>query len=269
MESLSVLTNLAAGAQHLVKNIIVALIIYIVGKKLIDLAVKGLEKITAKAGTDATLTRFLVSAAKILLYVVMIFMIVAQLGFNTASLLTVLGSAAVAVGLALQGSLANVAGGVLILFTRPFKVGDYVITGSGEGTVEEIGLIYTKLITLDKKVITVPNGSLTNAPITNCSTSPLRRVDISISVGHNADIRKAMEVIESVYRANPDILQDQPVSTFISDVADTVVIGACGFTEGGKYWPVRWKLLEDIKLALTEANIALPHGQLDIHMKND
>ena len=181
MDSISAL---GAAAVPLLFNIIAAIIIYIIGKKLISLALKGVDKATAKAGTDETLRKFFLSVVKIGLYVLLVFIIVSQLGVNTASLITVLGSAALAVGLALQGSLANFAGGVLILLTRPFQVGDYIVTGLGEGVVEEINLICTKLTTLDKKVIIIPNSAISGAPITNCSTHPTRRVDIAVPISY-------------------------------------------------------------------------------------
>ncbi len=261
--------GLGAAATPLIFNIIAALIIYLVGKKLIALALKGIDKATEKAGVDETLRRFFLSAARIGLYVLLIFIIVSQLGVNTASLITVLGSAALAVGLALQGSLANFAGGVLILVTRPYKVGDYIVTGMGEGTVEEINLIGTKLITNDKRVIIIPNSAISSAPITNCSTHPSRRVDIAVPISYSADMAKAREIIEGVYNANPDIYQDGTVASHVDSLGDSgVVIAACGFTDGSKYWPVKWKLTEDIKTALTEGGIEIPFNQIDVHVSN-
>ena len=263
------ITALGAAAVPIILNVIAAIIIYLIGKKLIELALKGVDKATSKAGVDETLRRFFMSAAKIGLYVLLIFIIVSQLGVNTASLITVLGSAALAVGLALQGSLANFAGGVLILVTRPYKVGDYIVTGMGEGTVEEINLIATKLITNDKKYIIIPNSAISAAPITNCSTHPTRRVDIAVPVSYNADTDKAREIIEGVYNSNPDIIQDGTVASHVDSLGDSgVVIAACGFTDGSKYWPVKWQLTSDIKNALAEGGIEIPYNKLDVNIKN-
>ena len=266
MDSISAL---GAAAVPLLFNVIAAIIIYIIGKKLISLALKGVDRATAKAGTDETLRKFFLSVVKIGLYVLLVFIIVSQLGVNTASLITVLGSAALAVGLALQGSLANFAGGVLILLTRPFQVGDYIVTGLGEGVVEEINLICTKLTTLDKKVIIIPNSAISSAPITNCSTHPTRRVDIAVPISYKSDMAKARELIEKVYNENPDIIKDGTVASHVDSLGDhAVTIAACGFTDGSKYWPVRWQLIEDIKTAFAEGGIEIPYNQLDVNVKN-
>ena len=257
-------------ASKLVWNIAAALIIYIVGKRLIAFALKGVEKATGKTGMDETLAKFLRSVVKIALYVLLVFIIVSQLGVNTASLITVLGSAALAVGLALQGSLANFAGGVLILLTSPFKVGDYIITGLGEGVVEEINLVCTKLTTLDKKVVVIPNSAISASPITNCSTHPTRRVDIAVPVSAKSDVTKARRIMEDCYNAHPDIIKDGTVASHLDAfVENGVTIAACGFTEGSKYWAVKWQLQEDIKKALAEGGIVIPYNQMDVHVKND
>ena len=261
--------TLGSMAASLLGNVIAAIIIYIVGKKLISVALAALDKATAKAGTDETLRRFLMSAARIALYVLLIFIIVSQLGVNTASLITVLGSAAIAVGLALQGSLSNLAGGVLILVTRPFKIGDYIISAQGEGSVEEINLIATRLMTLDKKTVIIPNSALSASTITNCSTSPTRRIDIIVPISYKSDVTRAREIIESVYNNHPLILKDGTVASHVDSLGDSgVMIAACGFVNGGDYWPVRWQLIEDIKAALTEGGIEIPYNQIDVHVQN-
>ena len=267
MANIALLGEYASG---LVWNVVAAIIIYLVGKRLIAFALNGVEKATSKAGTDETLAKFLRSVIKIGLYVLLVFIIVSQLGVNTASLITVLGSAALAVGLALQGSLANFAGGVLILLTAPFKVGDYIVTGLGEGEVEEINLVCTKLLTKDKKVVIIPNSAISAAPITNCSTHPIRRVDISVPISADSDVTKARQIMEDCFNAHPDVIKDGTVASHLDDfVENGVTIAACGFTEGSKYWAVKWKLHEDIKAAFSEAGIVIPYNQMDVHVKND
>ena len=148
--------------QKLIFNIIIALIIYIIGRKLIGFLLKLLDKFLKHTSIDTGVSTFLMSAAKVILYVVLVFMVVGQLGVNTASIVTILGAAGLAISMSLQGSLANVAGGILILLMKPFKVGDYVSTSYGDGTVRAIGLVYTVLTTIDNRALTIPNGALSN-----------------------------------------------------------------------------------------------------------
>ena len=169
-------------------------------------------------------------------------MIASNFGFDATSVVALVGSAGVTIGLALQGCLSNLAGGVLILLLKPFRVGDF-ITESGlgtEGTVKEIGIIYTKLMTTDGKVVVLPNGNLANSSITNATDTPIRRVDLIIGISYNADIRSAKEVLQKVMDNDMDILHDEPKLVYVNALADSAVeLGMRCFCENPKYWDVR------------------------------
>ena len=177
--------------QTLLFNLIVSIIIFVVGRKVISLILKILKDFLTRTGIDTGIRDFLVSAARMLLYLLLIFMIVGQLGINTASIVTIIGAAGLAISMSLQGSLSNVAGGILILLMKPFKVGDYISTGFGDGTVRSIGLVYTTLLTIDNRTLSIPNGVLSNSAVFDASAMPERRLDIAAGISYGSDLRKA------------------------------------------------------------------------------
>jgi len=239
-------------------------------KKLIRFALKLLAGAAARAGLDVGLARFLSTVARIALYILLAFVIIGELGFNTASIIAVLGSAALAVGLSLQGSLANFAGSVLILVTRPFKIGDYIICSGGEGTVKDIGLVFTELTTGDNRRITIPNGSLANGPITNITAHSTRRVDLTVGISYSADLKKAKEVITETIQKNSYILKDQPIAVFVNSLGESDVVLACGgWVNTPDYLAAKRALTEEIKLAFDEAGVEIPFPQVDVHMKQE
>ena len=181
-------------------NLLVTLLILIIGLYLIKAVMKALDKAARQANADVTLARFMHSFVNIALYILLIFIVAGQLGINTASILAVLGTAGLAIAMSLKDSLSHFAGGILILFLRPFKVGDYIICSEGEGTIQEIGLVYTRVLTKDNKGLTIPNGKLAGISVTNASRMPERRLDITVGVSYDADLKKAKEIIENVYR---------------------------------------------------------------------
>ena len=198
-------------------------------------------------------------------------MIAASFGVDAASIIAVLGSAGVAIGLALQGSLSNLAGGVLILVLKPFKVGDYIIedTNKNEGTVTEIQIFYTKLTTPDNKTIILPNGTLANSSLTNVTHAPDRRNEIKIGISYDSDIRTAKKILQDLLDNDVDVLQDKEKVVFVDDLADSsVVIGMRCFFKNDDYWQGRWRLLEEAKYALEEQGIVIPYPQMDVHIKN-
>ena len=181
-----------------------------------------------------------------------------------------LASSGVAIGLALQGSLSNFAGGVLILLLKPFVVGDYIIedTNGKEGTVKEIQIFYTKLSTIDNKTIVIPNGMLTNNSITNATAKDERQLDLRVGISYNADIKKAKSVIEKLLSEDASILKEEQMNVFVNDLADSaVVLGIRAWVKNEEYWATRWRLLEEIKVELDENGIEIPFNQLDVHMK--
>ena len=230
------LQSITPSLTKLVFNIVISIIIFFIGKKLIGFLLKLLDKFLAKTSIDVGVAKFLSSAARTCMYAILIFMIVGQLGVNTASIVTVMGAAGLAISMSLQGSLANVAGGILILLMKPFRVGDYVMTSFGDGTVQAIGLVYTTITTVDNRVLTIPNGTLANSAVTDASMMPERRLDISVGISYDSDIRKAKEIMEEVYRSCPAVIVDKGINVHVSSLGDSaVVIEAFGWVPGSEF----------------------------------
>ena len=251
-------------------QILQAVIVYVIGVQIIRFIRKFVRHTLEKRDADTGVKQFLDALTKAICYFILIAMILSIFGIATTSALAVLGSAGLAVGLALQGSLANFAGGVLILMLKPFKVGDYIIEDShkNEGTVHEISLIYTKLQTVDNKMIVIPNGTLANASLTNVTQSDKRRIDLFVGVSYQADLKKTKEVIKKVIMDEPNRLPDEEVDVFVSDLEDSSVkIGIRLWVATEAYWETRWRLLEEIKNVLDENGIEIPFPQLDVKVK--
>ena len=261
------LQSITPSLTKLVFNIVISIIFFFIGKKLIGFILKLLDKFLAKTSMDVGVSKFLVSAARTCMYAILIFMIVGHLGVNTASIVTVMGAAGLAISMSLQGSLANVAGGILILLMKPFRVGDYVMTSFGDGTVQAIGLVYTTITTVDNRVLTIPNGTLANSAVTDASMMPERRLDISVGISYDSDIRKAKEIMEEVYRSCPAVIVDKGINVHVSSLGDSaVVIEAFGWVPGSEFLSSKWYVTEEIKLRFDEGGIKIPYPQMDVHL---
>lgn len=250
-------------------RVLIAAILFFVGSKLIKFIRKITKKSLQRASVETGVVQFLDGLIKVGLYGILALVIAGNFGFDATSVVALVGSAGVTIGLALQGSLSNLAGGVLILLLKPFRVGDFIIeSGHGtEGTVKEIGIFYTKLTTTDGKIVVLPNGNLANSSITNATDSPIRRIDLVVGISYDADIREAKVVLQEVMDSDTDVLHGEPVLVFVSELADSaVVLGMRCYCENPKYWDVRWRLLENAKNALDAANIEIPYQQLSVHM---
>jgi small conductance mechanosensitive channel len=268
--SQEVITRLAGGVMTLGKKLIIALIIWFIGKKLVKYAEKLATIAFEKGKLEPSVSKFLASLIRVLCYAVLVITIVSVLGIQTTSLITLIGSAGVTVGLALQGSLSNFAGGVLILVFKPFRVGDYIVACGQEGTVQAIEIIYTRIATIDNKIITIPNGTLANSNIVNVGCEPFRMVDINVGISYGADIKKAKAVLENVIAKNRLVLQDKAVTVFVNSLDQSAVtIQTRCWCKTGDYWTVRWGLLESYKEALDENGIVIPFNQLDVHIKKE
>ena len=262
--------SITPSLTKLLFNIIVSIIIFLIGRKLIGFLLKLLDKFLAKTSIDVGVSKFLLSAARTCMYAILIFMIVGQLGVNTASIVTVMGAAGLAISMSLQGSLSNVAGGILILLMKPFRVGDYVMTSFGDGTVQAIGLVYTTITTVDNRVLTIPNGTLANSAVTDASMMPERRLDISVGISYDSDIRKAKEIMEEVYRSCPAVIVDKGINVHVSSLGDSaVVIEAFGWVPGSEYLSSKWYVTEEIKLRFDEGGIKIPYPQMDVHLDTE
>lgn len=265
------LNKLANTALNLGGRILLALVILFIGTKVIKIILKLIKKAFERTSIEVSVEQFLYSLIRVALYVVLAFLVASNCGVDAASIIALLGSAGVAIGLALQGSLSNVAGGVLILLMRPFRVGDYIVDAAGnEGVVDEIQIIYTKLRTVDNKIVVLPNGNLANNSITNVTTSKTRRCDIVVAIAYDSDIKLAKEVIMEVLKNDPDSLKDNDMNVFVDKLAESSInLGVRCWFDTDNYFTGLWRLNEEIKNALDKANITIPFPQMDVHMKND
>jgi small conductance mechanosensitive channel len=251
-------------------GVVLALLVFWIGAKLIKWIRKLIRISMEKASVDKGVRQFVDSLVKFILYAILIFSIGSKFGLDTTSVAAALASCGVAIGLALQGSLSNFAGGVLILVLKPFVVGDYIVEDNKgrEGTVKEIQLFYTKLLTVDNKTVIIPNGSLANTSLTNVTAQDKRRLDLSVGISYDADLKMAKELIEGLFRADEDILKEEGINVFVDNLGDSsVVIGARGWVKKEAYWTAKWRLTENIKLTLDENGIEIPFNQVVVHVK--
>lgn len=248
-------------------QVIVAIIVLLIGSRIIKFLLKLIKKSLDRSKVEAGVVTFLCSLVKYSLYFVLAMIILAQFGVTTSSVVAVLGSAGLTLGLALQGSLSNFAGGVLILLLKPFVVGDYIIDGATgqEGTVSSITIFYTKLLTVDNRMILIPNGTLSNSSITNVTHMEKRRIDLLIGVSYEANLAKTKQVLLDVVKSEDKILPGEPVDVYVSELADSSVqMGVRAWVKTEDYWPIRWKMTEDIKNALDANGISIPYPQMDV-----
>ncbi len=243
-----------AGAK-----IILALLVWVIGRLIIGKLLKVLENMKALQKQDETLRLFLLHAAKILLYVVLVVSVIGILGIPMASIIAVLASAGLAIGMALQGSLANFAGGIMLLLFKPFKVGDFINAAGGEGWVKEINLFYTVLNTSDNKIISIPNGALMNANVTNVFTEELRRVDLTFGCAKGEDVAAVQQVMLDVMAADELVLDDPaPFARLSGGTNESMEFTVRAWCKSGDYWPVYFGLNESITQALGRAGVHAP-----------
>ena len=251
-------------------NLLIALLILFAGFKIIKYLRKLLDRIFEKSKMDVTLRTFLNSAINIALKVLVIFLAVNQLGVASSTIIALLGSATLAIGLSLQGSLANIAGGVILLFIKPFRVGDYILEeGTGkEGTVKAIGIIYTELLTADKKAVMIPNGNLANSSITNMTHENKRRMEINVGISYGQDIGKVRKALLMVAKREKFCLQDEMVNVIVLEFLDSsIVVQLRYWVDPQNYWEARFRSLEDIIVTFEEEGISIPYNQLDVHLE--
>lgn len=253
-------------------KVLAALVAFFVGRLVIRWIRKIVRRSFERSGADKGVEQFVDSLLKYGLYALLVFSLISSLGFDTTSVAAVLASGGVAIGLALQGSLSNFAGGVLILLLKPFVVGDYIIEDSNgkEGTVKEIQIFYTKLSTIDNKTIVIPNGMLTNNSITNATAKDERQLDLRVGISYDADIRQAKNVIEKLLEKDECIIKNEQINVFVHELADSaVVLGIRAWVKNEEYWETRWRLLEEIKILLDENGIEIPYPQMTVHMQKN
>ena len=250
-------------------NLVTALVIFFVGKWIVGMVVKGLMKAMQKGDLDITLRRFIGNLARTLLMLFVIIAAINALGVQTASLIALLGAAGLAVGLALQGSLANFAAGVLIVLFRPYKVGDWIEGGGVSGSVEEVQILTTVLKTGDNKRVIIPNSQIMGTTITNYSANDTRRVDLVVGVSYSDDLDKVRKELQDLVDGDKRILKDPAVTIAVSELADSSVNFVLRpWVNTADYWAVYFDLTERVKKRFDEVGISIPFPQRDIHVHN-
>ena len=254
------------------KNVLVALVVYFVGRFIIKYTIKALRAVTQKRQVEASLTSFLNSLVSISLNVILAIIIIGILGIDTSSFLAVFASAGIAVGMALSGTLQNFAGGVLILILKPYKVGDYIEAQGFAGTVREIQIFNTVMATLDNQIIIIPNGPLATGSLKNSTKAPTRRVDIDVEVAYGADPDEVRQVLMNIIEADERIMRSGVFAPFIP----MTTMGTSGITfqirvwvKSPDYWGVKFDTTEKVYRELGKAGIEIPYPQMDVHIKNE
>ena len=251
-------------------SVIGAVLVYAIGVRIIRWTRRLFRKMLQRHNVDEGVQQFLDAILKVAGYFILILIILGFFGVTTASVVAVLGSAGLTLGLALQGSLSNFAGGVLILLLKPFVVGDYIIEESGkkEGNVLEISIFYTTLLTADHNTVVIPNGTLANNSITNLTKSGRRRLDIRVGIAYSADLLLAKQVLQQVAEQSGHLLPDEEPTVLVDGLGDNSVdLIVRVWTNPDEYWDERWELTEQIKLALDQAGIEIAFPQLDVHVR--
>ena len=251
-------------------KLIVALAIVFIGKLVASLVRDGVVKVMRLRGMDETIISFLSSLLYGTLFIIVIIAAISHLGFNTTSLVAIIGAAGLAIGLALQGSLSNFASGVLLIILKPFKSGDFIDVAGVTGIVEEIHVFSTKLRTGDNKTVIIPNGKITSSTITNFSTKPERRLDLVIGVSYDADLAKTKALLTKITNEHELVLKNKEIVIGVQELAESSVnFVVRPWVSSGDYWPLHRDLLEKIKVALDDAGIEIPYPQLSLHLRKE
>lgn len=249
-------------------KIVAAILLLVIGHRLIKWLKKRIARPTRPDGSDVSARLFISSFSGVALYVLLFITIAMILGIPTTSFITAIASCGVAIGLAMQGFLSNFAGGIMLMIFKPFKVGDYIETPDAAGTVAETTVVYTVLNTPDNKVITIPNGNLTNSVITNYSAVDNRRVDLVFSTAYSCDVEKVKSLLTDIVTNHPKVLGDPEPSARLSAHGDSALeftVKVWCRTED--FWDVKFDLTEQVKVAFDKQGIEIPYPQMDIHMK--
>ncbi|MEX0995723.1 MAG: mechanosensitive ion channel domain-containing protein [Flavobacteriaceae bacterium] len=248
-------------------SLIGALVILIVGLWIIKLIIKMLRKLLIKREVDLSLQKFLLNLLGWVLKFVLFVIVISQMGIQTTSFIAVLGAAGLAVGLALQGSLSNFAGGVLIILFKPFKIGDFIEAQGESGTVKDISIFYTKVLTINNQLVIIPNGKLSNENIKNYTSEGKRRDVISFGISYDSDIKKAREVLVELMKEQETILKDPEPVVFVAELADSSVnLSARFWAMNEDFWDCHFYTIEEAKSRLEDAGIVIPFPQRDVHL---
>lgn len=254
---------------EIIVSILFAIIIYFVGRKVVKIVGKIIQRSLQRSSLEESVTRFLVNLASIVLNTILVVVVIGVLGVPTSSFVAIIGSAGLAIGLSLQGSLANFAGGVLILILKPFTVNDFIVSNGVEGKVTEIDIFYTKLITADNQKVVIPNGTLANSCIKNVPCEDYRRLDVIVPVDYSSDIKKVREILNSIAKKDERILTDRGVDVLVESFGDSAInISFRMWVETANFFPVKFAIQETIIEEFRLAGINIPFNQLDVTVEN-
>ena len=250
-------------------RLLIALVLLFISFKIINLVGRRIEKSAEKKNADKTIMRTLAYIFKLGMKIVIIISLVGYVGIDTSGLTALVASFGVCIGLAVNGALSNLAGGVLLILTRPFRIDDYIEAQGYAGTVEDIHITNTKIRTTDNKVVYIPNGALSAGSIMNYSVKDIRRVDEVFSIAYSADYEKAKAIITDIASAHPLVLKDQPIFVRMSEhAASSINITSRVWVKSADYWTVKFDMLEAVKARFDEEGIEIPFNQMDVHIKN-
>lgn len=265
------LSSIPTAAVTFLIHVGIALLAYFICSKIINWLSRLIAKrLTEKQSFQKSAITFITSLVSVLLKVFVAVTLLMQLGLKEATVLAALGSVGVGLGLALQGGMANLAGGILILFVKPFTVGDYIVeTAEGnEGTVHSIDIFYTTLYTFDNKKIVIPNKKLTDSSVINLTAKGERILEIKICISYESDLKKAKEVLKEICVADPEVMLKDDVHVFVDELSnDAVHLGVRAWVKTEDYWKAKWRMQENMKLRLENEGIVIPYKQLDVHIK--
>ena len=260
-------SDMGRGILNAIPTILLAIIVLIVGSLLCKLSVKLIARGMERAKTDITVAKFVKQCVKIVLYVLLFIVVLSIIGIPTTSVITVIGTAGVAIGLALQDSLSNVAGGFILMLTKPFKIGDYIIVNGVEGTVSQIAILHTRLNSVSNQGIIIPNSQAATATVINNSANDMRRVDLTFSIAYEDDYEHAQQVILDVLKENTKVLKDPaPTVRMLEHGASAIIIATRPWCRTADYWDVYFETIEQVRKAFIENNISIPFEQLDVRV---
>lgn len=248
-------------------SVLIALFVIIIGLKLVNWFAKGLKRSFERSRMEASVSGFLISIIRVIGYVLVFLTAATVVGFEVTSFVAILGTASLSIGLALQGALSNLAGGVLILMLKPFQVGDYILENNkgNEGTVVSIDIFYTRLKTHDNKVVVIPNGILAANSLVNLTDETKRKVEVKIAIAYQSDIKKVKELVYGILTEDERILSEEPKDVFIDSFDDSgMTLGIRGWVRTENYWPVTWALREKVKEVFDENGVEIPYNRVEV-----
>lgn len=253
-------------------SVLVAVLFIVIGMKIVSMVMKLVKKSFDKSKLEVSVAGFLLSVIRVLGYILVFITAATIVGVEVTSFVTILGTASMAIGLALQGALSNLAGGVLILILKPFSVGDYIVENNNnmEGTVVAIDIFYTRLLTYDNKLVVIPNGILTNNSLVNVTNEVNRKMEVKIAIAYDSDIKKVKDLVYELLGADKRILTSEPKDVFIDSFAESgMILGIRAWVKTEEYWNTLWDLRENLKELFDANGIEIPYNRLDVNVLNE